>query len=195
MPHWGGKSGDQLEVARRFLVESWQSHGSRSGWRRDGKDGRRGRSFAQEWADLPARILVATERLRGVHIENRPALGLLRAYRGRDVLVYLDPPYPAITSQGERDALYRHEMMDPEQHEEMLIEALLHPGPMLVSSYRNELYDRVLLGAGWTVVERAARGEHSVVRTEALYRNRVALQHAPVSQLGLTGLGAVGSRP
>lgn len=135
---------------------------------------------------------MATERLRGVHIENRPAIGLLRAYRGRDVLVYLDPPYPAITSQGERDALYKHEMMAVEQHEEMLAETLMHPGPMLVSSYRNDLYDQVLLGAGWTVVERSARGEHGVVRVEALYRNSIASAHLPASQLGLAG---VGSRP
>jgi DNA adenine methylase len=189
----GGEWSDPLEKARRFLVESWQSHGartgSRSGWRRDGKDnGRRGRSFAQEWADLPARILAATERLRGVHIENRPAIDLLRTYRGPDVLVYLDPPYPAETSQGTREPLYRHEMMTPEQHVELLAEALLHPGPMLVSSYRNDLYDTMLLAAGWSVTERAARGEHGVERVESLYLNRVAhAEQARVWQLELLG--------
>lgn len=191
----GGKPLDELELARQFLVESWQSHGARtgtrSGWRRDGKEnGRRGRSFAQEWADLPARILAATERLRGVHIESRPAIGLLAAYRGPAVLVYLDPPYPSSTSQGERDALYRHEMMTIEEHAEMLAEALLHPGPMLISSYRNDLYDDILLGAGWTVVERAARGEHGVERVEALYRNRIASAHSPMSQLELSATAA-----
>lgn len=185
--------GDDLEKARRFLVESWRSHGartgSRSGWRRDGKDnGRRGRSFAQEWADLPARIMVATERLRGVHIENRPAVQLLRTYRGPEVLVYLDPPYPAETSQGVRDVLYKHEMMTVEQHVELLAEALLHPGPLLLSSYRNDLYDTLLLAKGWAVVERAARGEHGVERVESLYLNPIAwAEQARVWQLDLLG--------
>lgn len=184
---------DELERARRFLVEGWQSHGartgSRSGWRRDGKDnGRRGRSFAQEWADLPARIMVAAERLRGVHIEHRPALQLLRTYRGPEVLVYLDPPYPAETSQGTRDVLYRHEMLAVDEHAELLAEAMLHPGPLLLSSYRNDLYDRVLLAAGWAVAERAARGEHGVERVEALYLNPVAwAEQARVWQLDLLG--------
>lgn len=171
---------DDLEKARRFLVASWQSHGgrtgTRSGWRRDGVHvGAHGRSFAAEFADLPARIMAATERLRGVHIENRPAISLLRTYRAPGVLLYLDPPYPAETSQGARDVLYRHEMLDLASHEEMLAEALLHPGPALLSSYRNDLYDRLLLAEGWGVVEHPTRGEHSVERVEALYLNRVTL--------------------
>ncbi len=134
------------------------------------------------------RIIAATERLRGVHIENRPAIDLMRAYRGPDVLIYLDPPYPAETSQGTREALYRHEMMTPEEHIELLGEALLHPGPMLVSSYRNDVYDALLLDAGWTVAERAARGEHGVERVEALYLNRIAhAEQARVWQLELLG--------
>lgn len=55
-----GESGGDLEVARRFLVESWMTHGNNStgahGWRHDGPNGRRGKSVAQEWASLPAKI-------------------------------------------------------------------------------------------------------------------------------------------
>ncbi len=78
--------------------------------------------------------------------------------------------------------------MEFEEHAELLAEAQLHPGPLLLSSYRNDLYDRVLLGAGWAVVERAARGEHGVERVEALYLNPVALaEQARVWQLDLLG--------
>lgn len=168
---------DELEKARRFLVLGWQSHGhrtlKRSGWRRDGARGRRKQSFAREWSDIPTRITAATERLRGVLIENRPALSLLRTYRAPETFAVLDPPYPQVTSQGVRDALYRHEMLDVEQHEELLTEALVHPGPLIACSYRNELYDRMLLGAGWEVREHRAWGEHSVERVEAIYLNRV----------------------
>lgn len=180
---------DELELARQFLVSSWQSHGlrslTRSGWRHDGPSGRRGKSVAREWADLPEKILMVTRRLQGVHIENRPALDMLRRYRGPEVVVFDDPPYPRLSVHGERDALYRHEMLEPDQHEEHLAELLLHPGPVLTCSYRNDLYDGTLLGAGWMVVEAQTTAEHGQVRVEALYLNPIAAASRPREQLGL----------
>lgn len=178
---------NELELARRFLVSTHQSHGlrmnGRSGWRHDGPSGRRGRSVAREWADLPARICVATRRLQGVQIESRPALDLLRRYRGPQVVVLFDPPYPRQSIHGARDALYRHEMLDPEDHREHLAEALLHTGPFLACSYRNDVYDEVLLGAGWSVAEAQTLAEHGQTRVEALYLNREASRQR--RQLGL----------
>lgn len=182
---------DDLELARQFLVSSWQSHGlrslSRSGWRHDGPSGRRGKSVAREWADLPEKIMTVTRRLQGVHIENRPALDMLRRYRGSEVTVFHDPPYLRTSVHGDRDALYRHEMLEPAAHEEALTEALLHPGPFLACSYRNGLYDRMLLGAGWSVVEAQTVAEHGQARVEALYLNRIAAASRPTQQLDLGG--------
>lgn len=180
---------DELELARQFLVSSWQSHGlrslSRSGWRHDGPSGRIGKSVAKEWAELPDKIMRVTDRLAGVHIENRPMLDMLRRYRGPQVVVFLDTPYLQNSVHGERDRLYRHEMLTVEEHEEALTEALQHPGPFLACSYRNEVYDRMLLGAGWTVTEAQAIAEHGHSRVEALYRNRAAVLACPRRQLGL----------
>lgn len=182
---------DDLEKARRFLVESWQSHGLRSllrsGWRHDGPSGRIGRSVAVEWANLPDRIAAAARRLQGVHIENRPALDVLKRYRGPDAVHFVDPPYPQETVHGKRDRLYRHEMLDAESHRELLAELLQHPGPVLLCSYRNDIYDGELLAAGWTVLEAEAVAEHGHRRVEALYLNPPA---APASQLGLDWGGA-----
>lgn len=182
---------DELELARQFLVSSWQSHGlrslSRSGWRHDGPSGRVGKSVAKEWAALPEKIMRVTRRMHGVHIENRPVLDMLRRYRGPEVVVFDDPPYLRTSVHGDRDALYRHEMMEPEQHEESLTESLLHPGPYLLCSYRNDLYDRMLLGAGWTVVEAQTIAEHGQHRVEALYMNPIAAASRPREQLSFGG--------
>ena len=62
----------------------------------------------------------AAERLRGVQIENRPAVELIKRFDYENVLVYCDPPYMLETRHGKQ---YRHEM-DKEDHEELL-EALL----------------------------------------------------------------------
>jgi DNA adenine methylase len=142
-----------------------------------------GKSVAKEWADLPEKIMRVTRRMQGVHIENRPALDMLRRYRGPEVVVFDDPPYMRKSVHGERSVLYRHEMMEPEQHEESLAESLLHPGPYLLCSYRNGLYDRVLLGAGWTVVEAQTIAEHGQRRVEALYLNPAAAASRPREQL------------
>lgn len=183
---------DELELARQFLVASHQSHGlrslNRSGWRYDGASGRRGGSLAREWASLPDRIMVATRRLQGVHIENRPALELARRYRGANVCIFDDSPYLAESAHGERVDCYRHEMKTVAEHEEKLREWLQHPGPVLSCGYRTELYDDMLLGAGWSVVEVATYAEHSNPRVEALYRNPAAL--AARQQLDLLGDGA-----
>ncbi len=63
------------------------------------------------------------------------------------------------------------------------------PGPFLACSYRNDLYDRVLLGNGWSVVEAQTIAEHGQVRVEALYLNPVAAASRPTQQLDLTGTG------
>lgn len=185
---------DELELARQFLVSSWQSHGlrslSRSGWRHDGPSGRIGKSVAKEWAALPEKIMRVCDRLAGVHIENRPALDMLRRYRGPQVTIFDDPPYPRKSVHGERDALYRHEMLDEDEHREHLTEALLHPGPFLACSYRNDLYDSMLLGAGWSVAEAITVAEHGQTRVEALYMNRLAAAARPREQLGLLNMGA-----
>lgn len=172
---------DDVEKARRFLVESWQSHGlrslSRSGWRYDGSSGRGGggRSVAREWSDLPERISAATKRLQGVHIESRPALDILRRFDGPEVVAFVDSPYPKKTVHGERDRLYRHEMLEPEEHRELLSALVPRIGPTLACSYRNDIYDAALLGAGWTVLEAHALAEHGNERVEALYLNPAAV--------------------
>ena len=56
---------------------------------------------------LPEKILLAAERLRGVQIENRPAVELIRKFNYPNVLIYLDPPYMPDTRHGKQ---YRFEM-------------------------------------------------------------------------------------
>ena len=171
---------DELELARQFLVASHQSHGhrslSRSGWRYDGAKGRGGGglSCAQEWAELPDRIPRAASRMRGVHIENRPALDLIRRYRGSEVCILDDSPYLAESVHGERTDCYRHEMKTEAEHAEKLTTLLEHPGPVLSCGYRTKLYDDMLLGAGWSLLEARAYAEHGNPRIEAMYINPIA---------------------
>ena len=76
---------------------------------------------------------LATERLKGVQIENLPALELIKRYDTEDVFIYADPPYLHGTR---KNYLYKHEMKDAD-HEKLLNVLVKHPGKILLSGYDN----------------------------------------------------------
>jgi DNA adenine methylase len=119
---------------------------------------------------MPDKILAITERLRGVQIEQQPALELIQRYRRSDVLIYVDPPYPLDTRSGR---MYRHEMTDAD-HAELLEVLDAHPGPVLLSGYANPLYDERL--KHWHREEKKVLAEAGLVRTEILWINPVAAE-------------------
>lgn len=88
---------DSLGKAVNFYIRLNMGHGYRTngekvGWKNDVQG--RERSYAsQDWCSLPEKIMQAAERLRGVQIENRPAIEVMRRFNNKKVLIYLDPPY------------------------------------------------------------------------------------------------------
>lgn len=85
----------------------------------------------------------------------------------RPAFVYLDPPYPLdVRSSG---PFYKFELTD-DQHAELLAIAKALPCPVMVSSYRGDLYDRELHGHGWRRIEyqTTTRGGPKI---EAAYMN------------------------
>lgn len=180
-------TGDSLEDARRFLVRIWMAHGGKmgsvSGWRRGwggGTDGRRG-SSATTWARLPDRLAAVVERLTGVCIDNRPALDVISGWANPQVLIYADPPYPLVTRY-RTNHMYRHEMTE-DDHVAMIAALETHPGPVLLSGYRCDLYDQLL--AHWTRLDREALAYRQAKRIESLWLNPVAA--AQSRQLRLEG--------
>ena len=96
------------------------------------------------WETIKAQLPAIAARLRGVRLECRDALGLIREHDGPGTLFYLDPPYHHSTRTA-TDA-YRHEMT-PDDHA-ALLDAVTHArGMFAISGYANPTYDRAL--AGW----------------------------------------------
>lgn len=173
---------DQLEQARRFMVRCWQARatriGSVTGWRHDIR-GRLGASCPKTWSRLPDDMQKVAQRLKGAQIEQQPALELIQRYAYSNVLIYADPPYPLGTRQAN---IYADEMTDDDHI--ALLEALKqHPGPVLLSSYENDLYDDQL--AGWSKVTKQAQAEGGKVATEVLWMN----EHVGPQQLTFLGCG------
>ena len=104
------------------------------------------------------------ERLRGVYIDSRDALEVIRYWDSPDTVFYLDPPYPLDTRRDK--SVYLHEMDDT--HHERLIDLLCEiKGSFALSSYPNPIYDR-LVERG--VARRLTREvhAHSIGRTRDL---------------------------
>lgn len=172
---------DPVEQARRTLYRAQAGFGSagasgkNTGFRNDSK---RAYSLAAHiWAKFPDHIPSFGQRLEGVIIENRPAIDVIRANDGPDTLHYVDPPYTHNTRVMRSTAAYRHEMTD-DDHRELLQVLRQVRGFVILSGYRNVLYDELL--TDWTRHETKARisaGRGTGIRTECVWLNPHAEQH------------------
>lgn len=158
---------EPIEKARRFYVKCWQGFGCSSLYKNGFKSGQQSNSPnpAKAWAETPDIIMMATERLRGVQIENLPALELIDRYDTKDVFMYVDPPYLHDTR---KNYLYKNEMEDKD-HVELLEVLLKHPGRIILSGYDNELYNSML--SGWRKESISTQAENGLKRVETLWMN------------------------
>lgn len=175
---------DDLERARRLLVRTHMGFGSnahnptfKTGFRSNSD--RSGTTPARDWRNLPAQLVVAVDRLRGVVVENRDAREVMEIHDSPETLHYVDPPYlhsvrsvriqvrnGHLQSRGSRRG-YQHEMTD-EQHAELLAFLPKLKGAVVLSGYPSALYDDSL---GWWKVEKAAHADGARERTEVLWLN------------------------
>lgn len=158
---------DPVEQARRTLIKGGMGFGSNSIRKRTGfrsNTTRSGTTPAHDWSRLPEPLTQIIERLRGVIIEERPALDVIRRYTGPQTLIYCDPPYVHDTRG--LDGRYRHEMSDDE-HEQLAAVLTSTDAMVVVSGYRCDLYDHIY--AGWQRVDRATHADGARDRVESLW--------------------------
>lgn len=170
---------DSFKRAVNFYIRMMQGHGFRTtgekvGWKND-VQGREAAYAAKSWCKTPEIIMEAAERLRGVQIENRPAVELIRRFNYPNVLIYADPPYLLSTRQ--RRKQYRHEMTD-DDHMELLEAIKAHRGPAIISGYDSDLYNREL--KGWYKDGRTSFTQTASRREEIIWMN-----FEPVGQMDI----------
>lgn len=162
---------DRFEKALNFYIRlnmgyGFRTNGEKVGWNND-VQGRERAYAAQDWLKLPEKIMLTSERLRGVQIENRPAIEVIKRFNHENVLIYCDPPYMFQARSGKRKQ-YRHEMSDAE-HVELLNLLLEHKGPVILSGYETELYDRML--QGWNKYETVSYSQVCSKKREVIWMN------------------------
>lgn len=158
-----------VERAAYFAIRSMQGHGYRltekSGWKKD-VHGRESSYAVKYWNELPESIAEMAIRLKGVQIENRPALEVIENFNNENVLMYLDPPYVFSTRSGGKQ--YRHEMYD-RGHIELMETVVDSRAKIMISGYDCELYDFYL--GNWNKAQITARTQDNKRRVETLWMN------------------------
>ncbi len=179
LARYGKPATAPLERARRFLVATMMTINSTTGSRsscgfsysqsytRGGVEAR-----VSRWINLPERITQVVERFRRVRIEKRDARELVKMFADRPAtLMYLDPPYFAKRAHG-----YVIDAKDEAFHRELLTLCVRSKAMLLISGYRNKLYDSILTkDGGWSrtsikTITRDTTGQ-DYERTEVLWRN------------------------
>jgi DNA adenine methylase len=168
-------TGDVVADASAFFVLARQSRAglrksftplSRSRTRR-GMNGN-----ASEWLSAVDGLADVHDRLRGVVIENKPALDLIREHDGPHTLFYCDPPYLPRTRTAKK-AYGPFEMTEAE-HQNLLDLLRQCKGKAMLSGYPSALYDTAL--AGWSrhtfdVPNQASGAKKKDRETEVLWCN------------------------
>jgi len=159
---------DDFDRAYRFAIRSKMGHGfktyQKTGFKIDVYA--RERSYCvNSWNQMPEKLLAAAARLKGVQIENRPALDLVKKFNHDNVLIYADPPYLLHTRGGKQ---YRHEMSE-QDHVDLLDALKQHKGFVILSGYPSDMYDHEL--KNWHRIERKSYNQNSDRRTEVLWCN------------------------
>jgi DNA adenine methylase len=106
----------------------------------------------------------------GIEVIQDCAIAYIRQIKrtiSKQALIYADPPYPLFARAGLNSRLYDYELTD-QQHIEFLGHAKELPCMICISSYPNELYDKIL--KGWRILDFTAQTRKGTA-TERLYMN------------------------
>ena len=170
---------NDFERAVQFYIrlnmgQGFRTTGEKVGWKND-VQGREKAYAAQDWVNLPNKILQAAERLRGVQIENKPAVEVIKSFNFNNVLIYADPPYDLTTRHGKQ---YRYEM-DYDAQEGLIDTLLQNEGQVMINRYESELYNKKL--SDWYREETISYNQVCRKKREIVWMN----YERPVQQMSL----------
>jgi len=106
-------------------------------------------------------LLKIHERLKGVCVLNRDWKDVVLRYDGENTLFYLDPPY--VLEMRNSEGIYACEMSD-EEHEELVDICLSLRGKVILSGYRNRIYEQ-LEENGWVRLDKEVKLRAGAVET------------------------------
>lgn len=172
----------RVEMARRYLVEAWQSMINSQGWvvTRDTSgtrivNGVSGGSCnsktPQMWNTIPQRILNATEHFKKCYIENDDAVKCINRWSTPHTCFYLDPPYIGAENYYAHNAKQSKDSNLDMHYRLAEIANTVEAATVVISYYPNELLDELYPETHWerhykdTVASSAGITRQSKTRT------------------------------
>lgn len=178
-------AGTDVERALQILILSHFGHGSsglrgrNTGFRSFYGDAIKTASQIRLWRDKAKAVDNVSERFKTVALENLDCLDLIERCNYRDVLLYLDPPYPKDVRSHTRNE-YNHEM-DEEGHRRLLDLITGLDAMVVLSGYPGSLYDEL----PWQSYTTQARTINASFRTEKIWVNDLAAANLETDLLEL----------
>ena len=171
-----------LERARRFYVGCWQGRGNnlnKTSFRKVTNQVVGGHNPQMLFSKI-RHLYAAARRFKGVAIESKPAIDILRMYDSENTLFYIDPPYVPGTRDNEK--LYNLEM-NAEQHIELAEKMSEVSGMVLLSAYESELYRELFIDKGWSIHKKDQNTMAHKIKTDCIYINPAAQKRAKQMRL------------
>jgi DNA adenine methylase len=177
-----------LERARRWFVRVNQSishlagRGRPSGWA--AAYNTNGADHAHKFAALADRLDACAQRLRRVHLEQRPAIEVIAKYAkpAAEAVIYCDPPYLAAVRSPltKRPGLdYACEYATEADHRALAEVLWATPATVLLSGYPSALYAELYEARGWWRADRTitrptsnSSGGRGALAVESVWSNR-----------------------
>lgn len=89
--------------------------------------------------------LFGADTKKSVILRDNDALYIIDRFKNSpDTFIYCDPPYPMVTRKSKRQ-IYAFEFPDEHQHRDLLIKTSSCNCDVMISTYRNQLYDNCLM--------------------------------------------------
>lgn len=173
---FGSNAHSSSPVADKTAFKTYTRPGDQDAYRSTGfraNSNRSGTTPAHDWANYPDALPAIVDRLRGVIVEQRPAIDVMKQHDGGGTLHYVDPPYlPETRSPANKydlkHRMYRHELT-VDDHRELLAFLTTLQGMVVLSGYPSALYDDAL--PEWRRVTTRALADGARERTEVLWLN------------------------
>jgi DNA adenine methylase len=142
---------DEIEQARRYLVDGWMSFAKNPGCDSWGieRNNHDSKSNVKVWDSLPRRIFEATDHLKKCYIENDDAIAVMERWAMPHTCFYCDPPYI------DSEKYYSHNKASTKEENLELHYRLaetantIEAATVAISYYPNELLDKLYPEDNW----------------------------------------------